>query len=169
MTNRQKIYVLVGVGVLLFSLLFYFPSTMFLNKDSGLEKEGVPASDTPFVSAQRNFSLPDSSNIIVPVPDGNVLVNNPYLLEGYSDEGRYVFGEQPGYYISMGMDAKDFLINVYSGEFSSTREEAEAYFLKVLGISKEDSCRLQVAVLDDVLEDDLFGKTFRLSFCGYEL
>lgn len=59
-----------------------------------------------------------------------------------------------------------FLITILSSPFEQVRKEGELEFLKVLGISQEDACKLTVEVnTTQFANPDFSGTAFPLSFC----
>lgn len=111
--------------------------------------------------------IPANPQILNRVDIQGVSVNNFIETSKTIEETGEVFAaEKDDYVIIYHKDVEDFLLNVLSSPFESIKLEAEADFLKTLGITKIEACRLNVVIKTPRFANpDQAGKDFGLSFC----
>ena len=80
--------------------------------------------------------------------------------------GDVLFIKAKNYQIAYLEEFNQFMIVIIAPPFEETRNQAEDEFLKTLGITQEQACRLSVTVgFSRFAPPDLAGKNFPLSFC----
>lgn len=167
-----KSYKLIVIAAfLLFIFLFAILAlTSIFNKTS-------PPSIVPTRDPQPTFylfptvAMDDLILPTVPVTDTivikDVIIKNFYpLAKDTNINGDVLVVDDPSYHIVYFPFRKTFLINILSSPFEDARIKTEEKFLQILGITREDACRLNVEIgTPRFANEDLAGQTFRLSFC----
>lgn len=83
-----------------------------------------------------------------------------------TSQGDSLFVKEATYQIAYLPSFNQFIINILSPSFEQARNDAEEAFMKKLGISKEEACRLNVSLgTPNYVNPELSGEKFPLSFC----
>lgn len=163
----RKIIILSGVVILLAvaSYFLFFNRSLLDSALSGKESSSEePSVATTTQTEVRDIKkdLPTGEEFYISAKGGLVKVNNFYLGNPEILEAD-VIGLHSGdaYSILYSMDSSVFWINYENSPDSRLRTESENVFLKLLGIGREDACRLEAW--------ETIGSAPRktsLSFCG---
>lgn len=148
---KRKIYIIFALLIL--ASIGY----LMLNNQTSPEPQ-IPPSPT---------IIPPSPQILNRINIQGVSVNNFLETSKTIEETGEVFAtEKTDYAIIYHKDVGDFLINILSSPFESIRTKAEADFLKTLGITETEACRLSVVIkTPHFANPDKTGQNFPLSFC----
>lgn len=135
---------------------------------------GVPYDVDPNMSG-KEFGLsfcPDgilmqiNDQIVIKSSKGEVTVNN--FFKSARDEGSRSFSlkETSDYSIGYFQPDNSFQIALISAPLQSSREKAESALLDILGISKNDACKLLLHQgVPHFVDKTLSGRNYGLSFC----
>lgn len=116
-------------------------------------------------SPQETTLSADNGKIVISTDQGNVSVNNVFENPIAEFDG-VSFKETSGYQLLYFPDTQMFNITILNPDLQRTRDEAEANFLRTLGISEEDACKLNVNLqVFFQVSEKAAGKNFGLSFC----
>ena len=152
----------VLVGFLIARL--YLPKKII--SPAGLTPAKLAPSPIPTPSWKlSDFDLPESDKIEIT----GVSMNNFYKisLTPPGQIGEVMFVDETNYKITYFPIDKGFLIAVLGSPFSSIKSEAEQKFIDVLGISKEDACKLLVvATTPYSINPSEAGREYKLSWCA---
>jgi hypothetical protein len=105
---------------------------------------------------------------IIHTPQGDVAVldfrNNPVAIT--QDKQTITIARSKDYEIEFNVGDTSFSIGINDRPFPVLRKSAEAAFLKALGISQSDACKLNVYEGTTFRVDPHYaGKSYKLSFC----
>ena len=146
------------------AVYFSFENQDFASPAAGQDGDEPIGKPSPF----KKEELKLSTVIEVGTPKGVVTVNNFYK-KALSQEDTTVLIFKEGNKYSFSYDTYDssFWINILDqNETDEVRRIAEAEFLKILGISQEDACKLNVALTIPVgPSPGLPSRDLGLSFC----
>lgn len=158
--ERKKILTLLFIGSLIFVSLFLLLSSMFTGK-TPVQKPPFPT-PTP-VAIPRRPTAPPKEKINI----SGVLVNNFLQNPKRVDKSGDIFIlETQEYRLIYFSKYNSFLISIFSSPFPKVKKQAEEDFLRALGISEIESCRLNVSVTTPYFANpDYSGKDWSLSFC----
>lgn len=99
------------------------------------------------------------------IRSSGVEINNPFLSpKRLTTQGDVLFEENATYRMVYLKQFDEFLIGIEEEPFEENRQQAEAFFLAKLGITKETACALRVTVSPPKKEGEL-SPSYRLSFC----
>ena len=136
----------------------------------------LPTQPTTPAQTQLPSSLPTSSFVIpqkdankmtLDTPQGKLEVNNVYKNPAANLANNAVaIADNKDYALDFYPQDESFAISIQSSDLQPARDKAEADFLQVLGITKEQACSLKVtlAIPYDV-SHTASGKNYGLSFC----
>ena len=131
------------------------------NSNSNSDFPAPASGSVPVVS--ENF--PDTSLLDLAAKDGVVTVKNFYKNIVASEEDSLVIARTTEYFITYQKTQNYFWIAITGGDFKQSRLEAESAILTLLGISKEDACRLDISVGAPYGSQIPAGEKSGLSFC----
>ncbi len=170
----QRIFVIIAIVVAValigFGAWWFFAGKSAGNPDiSAGPSGGLPAASSS-VSADFWNNKPTTPTFVLQGAQGSVTVKNFYLANPEKggtrpevDEGDVVIlVRAKDYFISYDELNNDFWVAVTGSPAEQARAEAETGFLAILGISKQDACRLTVSVGSSAA-GSVSGP---LSFCG---
>ena len=112
-------------------------------------------------------TIPQGELLVIGTPAGSVSVKNFYKNPVEVNSERDALIERTEQYdiVYLAGDSS-FLITISRQPFDAARQAAEDDFLKTLQITKEEACRLNVALrVPRFVDENLAGKDFGLSFC----
>ncbi len=146
--------------VLLFVFIISIITIFFLSQSKN-KPAPVPPLLTPIPTP--SLTLPAGGKINI----SGVLVNNFFLsAKETTNRGDILIKDQGLYQFVYFSPENKFLISILSSPFSEVRSEAEGDFLKFLGVSQPDACRLGVDITTPYFANpDYAGTIYRLSFC----
>lgn len=122
----------------------------------------------------------NKNNITLPIPSesdakmkintkkGLVIINNVYknTVEHLSNNG-VAFADNDDYYMAYYPADQGFLIVIQNKDIQSARQKAEADFLSILGIFRDDACKLKVSLaVPFYVNEFAAGGNYHLSFCS---
>jgi len=80
--------------------------------------------------------------------------------------GEYLISETENHQILYNSVSEAFLVTVLGTPFVSARQNAEEAFLEILGIDRENACKLQTSLTTPQFANpDFAGEGYALSFC----
>ncbi len=154
--ERKKLIIILIITVI-FVFLFILISKISFQKTP---------SDTQNTSV-NNSALPDK--MIIETSEGSIeLINPEKNAEEYIDTENTLIKSTPDYEIFyLKYDQKEsFAISLLGKNFEESRKQSEDAFLKLLGITEEQACKLVVSEsVPYGTNASLAGKDFSLSFC----
>lgn len=114
--------------------------------------------------------LPTPTSVQIPPRKINIsgVQTNDFLNSSIetNSNGDALFVKTQNYQIAYLKEFNQFMIVVMNPPFEKVRNEAENEFLKTLGITQEQACKLNVTVgFSRLAPSDIAGKNFPLSFC----
>lgn len=149
----------IAIGVVL--------SAVFFRKakdGAGFGGEGIPA---PAINPGIVFAFPQEEYVVIGTSSGVVRVKNFYkAAEKVIEQTEIVIKETPEYLFLYHAASGDFELRVLGKSPRSSRARAEEELLRLLGLSQEEACKLQVSVSVPYGADPLLkGGIYPLSFC----
>lgn len=172
MTLNRKTVIFISllvVGILLWITMFLIYSSITGNK--------TPIIALPTLTPYPKFS-PYPSKITAAISPSSgagggymevsgVKINNISKVGKVIDtQGDMVFSDDKRYQIMYLPLYKIFYVTVLEAPFAQNRIPAENYFIKTLGISQDQSCRLTVYVeIPENIDPVKGGKKYNLSWC----
>jgi hypothetical protein len=146
----KKIIILVLIAaVLLFAAWFFFARKSSLSQapNSGVIVEFSNGSSSALpIPAVANFpGAPQGDTFVLGTPSGSVTLKNFYKLPLVIDEEFLILENTDDYQITYDTEANQFFIYASSSPLSAARAAGETAFLAMLGISRDDACKLNVA------------------------
>lgn len=167
MNKTKKILIITSV-VLAVVVIFL----LVLNKNkSAPTKNSVPAPSNQLpTGTPTSFKMPAANDqkITVTTPQGNTIeTNNVYKNSLYPlSQNGVAFHDDLDYYAAFYPQDQGFLIVIHNPDVKAAKIKAEADFLQILGITKEQACMLKVSVtIPRSVSEQLSGKVYGLSFC----
>lgn len=110
----------------------------------------------------------NSNTVAISTPKGNVLVNNFTQNILSRTESSMIIADTSDYQIVYFQKEGSFLITLASQPATAARIKAESAFLSILNISKEQACKLTVALkIPYSVDENLAGPDYGLSFCPH--
>jgi hypothetical protein len=144
----KKVLIAISIAVLIPALLFIF--LYFKNKKNVVVEEEVEIA-TPIVTEKKQLPIADyrkkAERII---DDKNTMIK--------SEDSFEIIGS---YY----NDKNSFMIFIKNSDFEETRQKAETYLLETLGVTKDEACTLNVAVVVSPDVNEYLDDNYGLSFC----
>lgn len=152
----KKIFITVLI-ILIIILLFLLIGKSQLKED---KIELIPTIPKPTVTP---FNLPTSEKIII----NDVSINNFYQEDIQKNpQNDALISQNNDYQIVYLPQFQQFLITILNPDFEKTKVTAEAAFLKQLGITEDEACKLSVSISTPLfINENLSGQIFPLSFC----
>lgn len=151
---------LLFFGIIFLLIILYILSLINSIKD----KKTSTISPTPTLTIATPFP---TYSFLKKINISGVDVNN--ILESpieTNQRGDILFYQIPSYQMVYFPQSQGFLIDIQKKPFLKVREEAEKDFIKKLGISKNEACRLKVnIVVSCYVDEDHCGINYPLSFC----
>lgn len=169
--EKKKLYIIAIIILVLFfgSLLILL---IFSKKSPPQEK---PAVITPVYKIPISVTVPVqkiTQKISVTNAPGKsvvsgVVVNDISKIGRVIDtKGDMVFSDDRRYQVMYLPLYKIFYVTVLEAPFEQNRILAENYFIKTLGITRDQSCRMTVYVdVSEVIDPKKGGKKYNLSWC----
>ena len=108
-------------------------------------------------------SLPPTDKVII----SGVIVNNFFPKATKVNEyGDYYLVKKDGYNILYEFQFNQFLISILDSPFRELKKTAENDLISVLGINKQDACKLNVVISTPLFANsEEAGKNYKMSFC----
>ncbi len=162
---RRKI-ILTAIGIILVTAVVLAIS-VFRNSDDVTtgDEDGGETSSQEIPAANLNLKVPAGEKIQLGTAKGIVEVNNFYRSVVAAQEQFLIIKREGNYEVTYDTASSAFFINISKGSFDSVRPSAEDGFLKFLGVSREDACKLDVAVGAAREVSDAPRGVAPLSFC----
>ena len=150
MSKKLIIVILIFLVVIFVAWMLFFklgflgigniPTTT--NKNSS----GETSITTPLTPMVTDFpNAPQGDSFAIGTPEGSVTVKNFYKLPVMIDGELLIIEDTNDYQITYDTLNSQFYIYASSSPVVVSRQEGESAFLSVLGISREDACKLDVA------------------------
>lgn len=171
--NMNKKIIIIVSSILL--LLIFLAGYLFFtaNKNDGIvdPKPGININQTPKIIAGDNQPWPEDQKMRLQTQKGYVTVNNFYKTAKYIINDGVTLYEKDDLFIGFDRKSGKFTASVSKlsvEDFNIARNEVESIFLDMLGISKDDACKLDVEVVHSQLYSgyELIEKSYPLSFCN---
>jgi hypothetical protein len=153
------IIVIIGIAVAIFFMLQKSPSG-----SSG----GGTTGTLPPIATSTPFNPPSGTTLTIGTSEGSVTVNNFYNGAPWisADHTAVLATTTDAYDITYDTKDSSFNIDIKETPFETIRPEAEAAFLRILGVSQSDACKLIVQVGTTFAVDPNYaGQNLGLSFC----
>jgi len=152
--SKKKLIILCGIGLfLIFVVVIFF---IISNKPTVRSQPTIP----PTISPAQVWVSP--KKIDISGIQTNDFLSNPIKT---NSQGDVLFVNTTDYQITYLRGFNQFVINI-STSSAGIRDNAESGFLKKLGISKDDACRLNVFVSAPYVPNPYLSVQARtLSFC----
>ena len=126
-----------------------------------------PTTETPIITnptlVPPNIPIPTGETINI----SGVNVKNPYATPVKIDtQGDSLMQEQASYNLVYLKPFNEFLISITASPFDINRKIAEDAFLKRMGITQQDACKLKVTITTPLsVNPNEAGQNYPLSFC----
>lgn len=159
----KKIYIIAGVCLglaIVLAMIFYI-----YRKNS---PETPQSSTTPIQipNLPSAAELREQGKTAIPSDGKNVIINDPYKNALKIVSGNADMKKTANYDIVYLGDLKGFVISLYGENLNVSRNEAEQTFLSLLGITKDEACKLDVTLAAaPEASKSAAGKDYGLSFC----
>ncbi len=155
----KRIVIIIGAILFIVILSVYF---FVINKKN--------QNNSDISSSQENKeSLIDKTQerITIETNEGTVQINNIYKEGGELFKGGITFKESSDYYISFDEVSQSFSIAIMNAEdLYGARARAEEEFVRTLGITNEQACKLKVDLgVPYNVNPQLPADNYGLSFC----
>lgn len=166
--DYDKIKKLIFVGLAIFLLfLLWFLFSLFSKKTE------VPGRIIPTLTSFPTLYKRAMPSVPTPEIRGNKIKISETWVNNFYNTGRklvdgndVVIKENDDYELIYQNPFKLFIIYVISSPFEKTRVKAEEDFIKSLGITKDEACKLNVRVGTPFFANpDYAKKSYPLSFC----
>jgi hypothetical protein len=160
--------IIIGVVVLLFIIAGVILLILRSNPSTGAGNTGTLGMLPP-VGTTTPYNPPAGNTITLGTPGGSVVVNNFYnTAQSVSyDHASILIEATDTYNISYYAPDSSFNIFINAAPFETVRAVAEVEFLKDLGISRADACKLNVKIGTSVdVDPNYAGQNLGLSFCA---
>ncbi|MDP1845648.1 MAG: hypothetical protein Q8L09_02760 [Candidatus Moranbacteria bacterium] len=173
---KKILYVVVPL-IVVTALLFVF---LFQRKQKAEQSNisndsSLPASlpaptpeSTGFADPITGLKLTDDKKLLEETPSGRVKLNNFARNAEIADNGIIYPIDKENYNIGYNSTSKEFIVTLLvASDIEKARADAENDLLAVLGISKEDACKINVYlyVSAALTEDKSLSQNHGLSFC----
>ncbi|OGG27085.1 hypothetical protein A2960_03010 [Candidatus Gottesmanbacteria bacterium RIFCSPLOWO2_01_FULL_39_12b] len=166
--NFYKLRNIIIIATVIFLLFFLWLLFSLFSKKTEEPSELTPTLipyPTLYKRAIPSVFTPDTSGNKIKISD--TWVNNFYETGRKIEDGNdVVIKENSNYKLIYQNPFKLFIVNVLSSPFEKVRAEAEEEFIKSLGITRVESCRLNVRVGTPFFANPEYAKkSYPLSFC----
>lgn len=152
---NKKILVIILIVFLL--LMSYFLFKLAKGRPSGLVPQPTPSSTSNYSKFKKG------DKIIISNVEMNDVLSNPVETNSFGD-GLILKGNS--YQIVYLKNSNNFLISILDSPFEKFKLVAEQEFLRLLGVSEIDACRLNVTVTTPAFANPAeAGGIYKLSFC----
>lgn len=156
---KIKRVILIGLAVSVIVVVWVAAEGKFNPKQSTVIKP---------ISQGGKFTKPETENVTVPAPEGNVTLPNFYSdAISENESGSATLLENSDYQFGFNSTTNQFYITIYSTDLENTIKLAEEAFLSKYKLSEDEACKLDVVVRPDILIHPN-TPTRRLSFCQSE-
>lgn len=164
MIKSKQLLLLLGVTI--FVILVIVVATISRQEPIGIISPLTNnPSGTPRVGHNPNaelFTPPAQNKINI----NGVVMNNFYKSQENRSGGNITFFENQQFTLGYVYDINLFTITIISSPFSEIKPAAETQFVKELGISQEDACKLPVQVQTPYFVNyEESQQVYKLSFC----
>lgn len=151
---RVIIFLLVTVIIVSIVLIVFF-----ITSSTPRGKQPTVVVPTPF--SLKGFPTGERINI------SGIPVKNPYISPAQLDtQGDSLMVREAGFELVYLKQFGEFLISITDSPFEANRRLAETAFLKRLGITQEEACRLNVSITTPIsINPTEAGQKYPLSFC----
>lgn len=171
--NKMKKVIIGIIVVAIVALCVTFFFVLFPTAQPGTGIQIAPSSTTatllPVASSSPAQAYPTGNTLPIGTSDGTVVVNNFYNapIEVSQDHTSIVLAQVSDYTITYYAPDSGFNISISKMPLATIQPEAEAAFLKLLGISEADACKLNVKVgVPYGVDPDYAGENIPLTFCA---
>jgi hypothetical protein len=163
----MKKKVLIGIGL----VLFLFALLVFAVRPSH-NRTSIPVSPTPLLTPTPTFivlsPIPQTSiNPNKKIKVGDIIVVDFYQSpKEITAEGNVLIDRTEGYEMVYYPTTQSFQLSITQSPFAAARIAAEEDFIKKLGVTKSDVCKLSVEVTTPFWANQQeSGTLYPLSFC----
>lgn len=167
----KKIIIVIAVIVIIATviLLILTHKKVASNNNAGNTGNATTGS-LPSVSATTSTNnFPTGNTLTIGTPEGSVTINNFYNnAQQISVDRTSILIEQTNTYnITYYAPDSSFNILISTTPVTTVQAQAEAAFLQVLGISKNDACKLNVTIgVPESVDPNYANENIGLSFCS---
>lgn len=169
--KKTTLIIIIAIVILIVAivafLIFGQNSSNSSNGNSSSTAGTLPPAVTNVPYAPPS-TLPSSTTLTIGTSQGSVTVDNFYTGAKISaDRTSALIEKTSAYNITYYIPDSSFNILIEQSPFDAVREQAEAAFLQLLGISQADACKLKVKVGAPISVDpNHAGQNLGLSFCA---
>lgn len=182
MITRKRL--VISIGAWMFILLIFVITQFFIPKKQPVSPAVFPTPMYPQPTPTRTIIIDIKPSLIpdrdvsttppTPVVKADSIIVNGIPVDDFyktaskvTEEGDVLLVETVNYQISYLKQFQEFKITIITAGFDQARKEAEARFLTLLGIDKNNACRLSVEVSSPQYANNKYaGMVFPLSFCA---
>jgi hypothetical protein len=155
----------ISIGIVCVAVAAFF--LFQKNITPQIPQENIPGSVSQPTIGEAARSVPQGYTFTIATAKGGVAVKNFYLNNpAIIEESTAVVFSTDVYEIDYQIADSSFSLVLRKGPVAQVQSDAERSFLSVLGISREDACKLSVSVIISLAADATGGRTSGLSFCG---
>jgi hypothetical protein len=164
--------ILVVGSAILFAWLRSRPAAETVTTDTGSSvsviNDAPETTESTGVSAgSSTAAIPSGDTITIGTSQGGVTMNNFYKIGTDFDSSEIIVTSTPQFEIDYVEDGNVFQVVVLQEPIADADKAGEAALLSILGIGKEDVCKLNASVVVPYnIDQTLGGKTYGLSLCS---
>lgn len=118
-------------------------------------------------STQESPPIPTTDKVVIPTPNGNIIINNFFKTANkISPTGGATLKKENNYIIAYIRFDNSFAIALMKKPLQQARQDAENALLAILGINKDEACKLTLTLGVPISVDrNAAVKNYGLSFC----
>lgn len=153
--------------ILLIAGLLFLVEALYLLGHRPVQAPTVPTVPQDKKPVKIDVPSSEEEKMTVETSKGTVTMNNLYKdpISHLSDNG-VEFKENSYYYMAYYPQGNAFIIAMMNADIETARQMAEKDFLEILGISKDDACKLNVSLTVPMsVNAEAAGGDYHLSFC----
>ena len=157
---KKTVYIYIAI-ILIFSVAVI----VLLLLQKRIEPQG-PKMGASTISQEKKPANSKEGKITIKTQDGDVDINDVYLVSEEIISGNVTIKTTPEYQIVYSSERQNFIISILSSDLQNARSKAEQEFLKILGIGEEKACLLDVTLgVSKDANPNAAGRNYGLSFC----
>lgn len=169
MKNNRTIYAIAGLSALLVIVLWLGITWIVgpVEKNKPETPPETPPAVTPVVIPPK-LPPPTEDDMVIRTTKGDVKLNKVYeeKIPGTEYDLSFTFRRNDDYSMNYFPKDKMFLIVIYNVDIGAGRAKAEADFLEILNVTKEQACLLNTDLkVPASVNSQAAGFDFGLSFC----
>lgn len=161
--KEKQLYILFIIGIVLTIVVFVWLVFLSISFSGSQPASSIPTITTTPIPTVIPFDKPTAPTLQV----NGVSVRNFYnTSNAMNANGDVSFEKNNQFELVYLAPFEEFIIDVRGSPFATTRMQAEQAFLKKLGITQEDACKLNVSLgTPAYINPQEAGRRYELSFC----